>query len=216
MLRKYIAVTTFDTLKKGKTDQELWTAIRQGDEVAFTVIFDRYHGTLYNYGCKLSANSAIVEDAVQDVFIDIWRLRNNLTENIISIKFYLYRALRRRIHVSHDKFPVTEEITLLPEEEMPAMIINSETILIEGESTSIMTKRIHELISRLPERQVEALTLRYFDDFSIEEIARIMGVNEKSVRNFIYKALTSLRSYSEFLIPPILVFFILEFYRIFL
>lgn len=207
---------TFDAFKKDKTDQELWAGIRQGDERSFTIIFDRYHGTLYNYGCKLSANSAVVEDAVQDVFIDIWRLRNNLTENIISIKFYLYRALRRRIHVSHDKFPVTEEITLLQEEEIPAMITNSETILIEGESTSIMAKRIQELIARLPERQVEALTLRYFDDFSIEEISRIMGVNEKSVRNFIYKALTSLRSYSEFLIPPILVFFVLEFYRIFL
>ncbi|WP_229253697.1 RNA polymerase sigma factor [Dyadobacter sp. NIV53] len=207
---------TLDAFKTDKTDQELWTGIRQGDELCFTIIFDRYHGTLYNYGCKLSANSAIVEDAVQDVFIDIWRLRNNLTDNIISIKFYLYRALRRRINVSHDKFPVTEEITMLQDQEMPATISNSETMLIEGESTSIMAKRIQELICRLPERQVEALTLRYFDDFSIGEIARIMGVNEKSVRNFIYKALTSLRSYSEFLIPPVLVFFVLDFYRIFL
>lgn len=204
-------VTTFDTLKKGKTDQELWMAIRQGDEVAFTIIFDRYHGTLYNYGCKLSVNSAIIEDAVQDVFIDIWRLRNNLTENITSIKFYLYRALRRRINIGHDKFPVTEEISLLEDQEMPAGS-NFETTFIESESMSMMAKRIQRLLTRLPERQVEALTLRYFDDFSIEEISQIMGVNEKSVRNFIYKALNSLRESRESFLPPSLILCILSFF----
>ena len=204
-------VTTFETLQRIKTDQELWNGIRQGDERSFTLVFDRYHGTLYNYGCKLSANSAIVEDAVQDVFIDIWRLRNNLTENITSIKFYLYRALRRRINIGQDKFPVTEEITFIDDHEVPANGTNSETIFIEGESKNILEKRLQGLIAKLPERQVEALTLRYFDDFSIEEIAQIMGVNDKSVRNFIYKALTSLRQNREFILPTVLIFCILWF-----
>lgn len=206
-----LAVTTFETLAKDKTDQDLWRDIRRGDEQSFTIIFDRYHSTLYNYGCKLTSNSSIVEDAVQDVFIDIWRLRHNLTPEITSIKFYLYRSLRRRINLGQDKFPVMEEITLLDDQEVPTNNTNSETILIADESSSIMAKRIKGLIALLPERQVEALTLKYFDDFSIEEIAQIMGVNEKSVRNFIYKALTFLRQSREFIIPPALIFCLLGF-----
>jgi RNA polymerase sigma factor (sigma-70 family) len=198
-------VINFESLTGEKTDQQLWRRIREGDEQAFTSIFERYHRTLYNYGCKLSTNSAIIEDSVQDVFIDVWRLRHNLTENVTSVKFYLYRSLRRRIHLAQDKFPITEEITLLADQEMPSNHANSETILIADESSSMRARRVQEMLSQLPERQMEALTLRYFEDFSIEEIADIMGVSEKSVRNFIYKALTSLRQNRQTLIVSTLI-----------
>lgn len=180
-----------------------------GDEQAFTAIFEKYHRTLYNYGSKLSTNSSLVEDAVQDVFIDVWRLRHNLTEHVTSVKFYLYRALRRRIHLALDKFPSMEEISELDDEDMPTNHIHSEAVLIEVESTSLRAQRIQELLAQLPERQLEALTLRYFDDFSIEEIAGIMSVNDKSVRNFIYKALTSLRQSREILLISSLIFWLL-------
>jgi RNA polymerase sigma factor (sigma-70 family) len=185
---------TLDKLWHSKSDQELWTGIRNSDETAFTLVFELYHATLYNYGIKLCSNTAIVEDAVQDVFIDIWRLRNGLTPDIISIKFYLYRALRRRIHSGRDKFPPTEEISLLDDAHIPFSHADSETLLIETESTVSRSKYIKWLLSKLPGRQIEALTLRYFDDFAAAEIAQIMGVSEKSVRNFIYKALTTLRA----------------------
>ncbi len=184
---------TIDIVNGDKTDHHLWMDIRASDESSFTMLFERYHRTLYNYGSKLTSNSAIVEDAVQDVFIDVWRLRHNLSEDVISVKFYLYRALRRRIHRAHDKFPLTEEITSMHDDEVPVNSTNSETMMIDLESTSRRASKVRQLLSQLPERQVEALTLRYFDDFGINEIALIMGVSEKSVRNFIYKALTSLR-----------------------
>jgi RNA polymerase sigma factor (sigma-70 family) len=202
-----IATSTGET-----KDHDLWRRIRMGDEQAFTAIFEKYHRTLYNYGSKLSTNSSLVEDAVQDVFIDIWRLRHNLTEHVTSVKFYLYRALRRRIHVALDKFPSMEEISELDDEDTPANHTNSEAILIEAESSSVRAQRIQELLAQLPERQLEALTLRYFDDFSIEEIAEIMSVNEKSVRNFIYKALTSLRQSREMLLISSLIFWMLLFF----
>jgi len=202
-----IATSTAET-----KDHDLWQRIRVGDEQAFTAIFEKYHRTLYNYGSKLSTNSSLVEDAVQDVFIDIWRLRNNLTENVTSVKFYLYRALRRRIHVAVDKFPSMEEISELDDEDTPANHTHSEAILIEAESSSARAQRIQELLAQLPERQLEALTLRYFDEFSIEEIAEIMSVNEKSVRNFIYKALTSLRQSREILLISSLIFWMLLFF----
>lgn len=199
-------MTTSENFILEPTDQELWLGIRDGDEQAYTLIFGRYHRTLYNYGSKLSGNSAIVEDAVQEVFIDIWRLRANLTENVTSVKFYLYRALRRRIHVATDKFPVTEELTMLPDQAMPSTYSNSETMLIQAESSTMIARKIREMLSQLPERQIEVITLRYFEDFSVEEIADIMGINEKSVRNLIYKAITSFRQTPQNFIISLLIF----------
>lgn len=199
-------MTPTGTLMKENTDQELWSRLREGDQVAFTDIFERYHATLYNYGCKLSQNTALVEDAVQDVFIDIWRMRGNLTATITSIKFYLYRALRRRIHVSSSRHPLSQEITSLPDQDLPVNDTNYVSNRIEGEFNYQIKVRIQELLSHLPDRQLEALTLRYFDDFGISEIAEIMGVNEKSVRNFIYKALTTLRQNRNFILPTVAIF----------
>ncbi len=199
-------MTPSGTLRKENTDQELWSRLREGDQAAFTDIFERYHATLYNYGCKLSQNTALVEDAVQDVFIDIWRMRENLTDTITSVKFYLYRALRRRIHVSSSKQRTAQEITSLHDQDLPIIESNYVSNRIEREFNSLVKNRIQELLSHLPDRQLEALTLRYFDDFGIPEIAEIMGVNEKSVRNFIYKALTTLRQNRNFILPTIALF----------
>lgn len=178
-------------------DQELWERIRQGDEKAFTSIFDRYHVTLYNYGRKLCYDSALVEDAVQDVFMDLWRLRKSLTPNISSIKFYLYRSLRRRIHLATIRALPFTELSTLTGSKTPFIRDDSESILMELESSSLLTRQLNSLLSQLPARQVEAITLRYFDEFSFAETALIMGVSEKSVRNFIYRGLVFLREYRE-------------------
>ncbi|CAG4990915.1 hypothetical protein DYBT9275_00639 [Dyadobacter sp. CECT 9275] len=134
-------MNTTDSFGKWCTEQQLWGAVRQGDEHAFTVVFERYHGILYNYGSKLTADTALIEDAIQDVFIDIWRLRAGLTENISSIKFYLYRALRRRIRVTLEKYPSAQEISGLSDPDIsPLSFSDSETILIETESNHLRKK----------------------------------------------------------------------------
>lgn len=176
-----------------ESDQILWEKVRQGSQSGFTALFDRYHGTLYNYGCKLSGNTSLVEDAVQDVFIDIWRLRKTLTPEVTSVKFYLFRALRRRIHRAQLSVPATQEISETYEQEAPLITRSSENDLIEHETRQRLTGWLHSSVAQLPNRQAEVITLRYFEEFTIPETARIMGVSQKSVRNFIYKALCTLR-----------------------
>ena len=179
--------------KATESDQALWFEIKQGSEQGFTVLFDRYHATLYNYGCKLSVDSSLVEDAVQDVFIDVWRLRKTLTQEIISVKFYLFSALRRRIHRGQSNFPVNQEITQTGERYLSTTTLSSEAEYIERETNLRLAGWLYATVSQLPSRQEEVITLRYFEEFTISETARIMGVSEKSVRNFIYKALCTLR-----------------------
>jgi len=187
-------------MKMQNDDLRLWLLLKQGDEDAFALLFDKYHTTLYNYGIKLSPGKPyLVEDAIQDLFIDLWRLRGGLTEEIESVKFYLYRSLRRKIHQALRKEPFSD----LPDadfDKTPFTQTSHEFMLIREETLHLQKERLGELIHRLPERQLEALTLKYFENFSTEEIARIMEVNEKSVRNFLYKALVTLRANRHWLV----------------
>lgn len=175
------------------SDQELWHQIIQGNEQGFTVLFDRYHATLYNYGCKLSVDSSLVEDAVQDVFIDVWRLRKTLSPEVQSIKFYLFRAIRRRIHRGQINSSSSQGISTVREQEVFPTASSSESEFIERETNQRLAGWLHSSVAQLPDRQAEVITLRYFEEFTIVDTARIMGVSEKSVRNFIYKALRTLR-----------------------
>ena len=176
-----------------ESDQTLWQSVRQGSESGFTALFDRHHATLYNYGCKLSGNTSLVEDAVQDVFIDVWRLRKRLTPEVTSVKFYLFRSLRRRIHRAQLSVPASQEISQTQEQGTLLTTRSSEFDLIAAETRQRLTGWLHSSVAQLPSRQAEVISLRYFEEFTIPETARIMGVSEKSVRNFIYKALCTLR-----------------------
>ncbi|QNF34094.1 hypothetical protein HUW51_15695 [Adhaeribacter swui] len=81
-----------------KEDAVLWEEFKGGNYNSFTVIYQNYIQVLYSYGLQVIKDPELVEDCIQDLFIYIWDNKNTLgkTENI---KFYLFKALRRRIVV---------------------------------------------------------------------------------------------------------------------
>lgn len=189
-----------------KTDQELWVSLRKGDVSAFTALFEMYHKTLYNYGYKLTADASLTEDAVQEVFINVWKLRSTLTEEINSVKFYLFRSMRRSIQRSLSKNLTKGYLVEIDDRLITDFNADIQTQWIEEETVRRQSQNMLQLLHELPSRQLEALTLRYFDAFKICEIADIMGVSEKSVRNFIYKGITSLRENREFIFRALFPF----------
>ncbi len=170
------------------TDDTLWHLLRQGDRSAFAQLYERYYSILYSYGYKLFPQVTLVEDAIQDLFIDLWRMRENLSA-ADSVKFYLFRSLRRSIHRLSEKEKNQVPFTFDAVE--PAM----EASWIDHEQESLLIQRLTALLQNLPTRQREVITLRYYENFKTEEIALIMGITEKAVRNTLYKALTQLRGH---------------------
>jgi RNA polymerase sigma-70 factor (ECF subfamily) len=166
-------------------ERELWNAFRKGDEQAFSDIYHQFAGTLYNYGYHLAADAALVQDAMQDLFSDLWRTRKNLSETT-SVKYYLFRSLRRKLHRLSD-------IKQLPEDLYPLQTASAETLKIQGEEEMLQQQHLQKLMNLLPVRQQEVIRLRFYDNFSWEEIAGILQINEQSVRNLVQRAVVKLR-----------------------
>jgi RNA polymerase sigma factor (sigma-70 family) len=167
---------------------DLWKRFKKGDEDAFAAIYEQYVGILYNYGCHIVADTFLVQDAIQDLFVDLWRMRQNLSDTT-SIKFYLFRALRRKLHqlVKAEQF-FTKFPTLTP-----LFTPAQETEFMANEASAEMIQILQNHLKTLPPRQFEAIRLRFFEDFKFEEIASIMDMNEQSVRNLIQRAILKLR-----------------------
>ena len=174
---------------------EYWSSLRNGDPAALSWLYKRYFKVLYNYGKKINAEDEALEDAIHDLFVDLWRFRENLS-GTTSVRFYLYRSLRRRI-VRNDN----GKHLLVNEGDISETLLRSvpsfENEIIEKEGTDIRVTHLKKLLNDLSPRQYEAMILRFYDEMSFEEIGGILNVNEQSARNLVQRGLTQLKQYSK-------------------
>jgi RNA polymerase sigma factor (sigma-70 family) len=183
----------------------LWDALKQGDKDAFGMLYKLHYRQLYGYGVKFLRNTQLVEDAIQDLFVYLWNTRETLSP-VQNVKFYLFRALRRDLVRLAEKSKRFEDISAdFNEENQPERYLFE-----EEEQEKLLVQKLTHMLRKLPERQLEVVTLRFFENFKTDEIAAIMGISEKSVRNTLYKALTHLREQTHDLVPFIELLFILS------
>ena len=180
-------------IKNSHNDAILWNAFRLGDKSAYAEIYKLYFDSLYSYGKKFMADPTQVEDAIQELFIRLWRTRDRLSP-VDNIKFYLFHSLRRDIRRINEKEKSLEKVdfdSFLITSDHPAYEFSTE------ETEKELTRKLDAVLQHLPKRQLEAITLRYYENFSITEIASIMDVSEKTVRNTLHNSLTLLRKSSN-------------------
>ena len=176
-------------MKQAFQYEKLWESFKEGDRNAFADLYKKYVIILLNYGSKLSGNPAMVEDCIQDLFIDLWQTRNNISSTT-SIKFYLFKALRNRIHRCkgseiHGMDPIEGHLGRLNDS-------SYEEHIIQMEIESFQMKHLREKVDQLPTRQREAINLRYYHNFSNEEIASLMGISYPAACKFIYAGIKKL------------------------
>jgi RNA polymerase sigma-70 factor (ECF subfamily) len=181
-----------------------WDAMRKGDKASYAWIYDKYFRLLYNYGRKIGIESEQLEDAIHDVFIDIWRSRENLAATT-SVRFYLYRSLRRRVSRNSSKRFYFSGNEFIVDSLMGKSSPSSEDEFIDKEANQLRVHRLKKLLNDLAPRQYEALILRFYDELSYGEIAVILNVNEQSARNLIQRGLFQLRLYAKHIIPLVIV-----------
>src|SRR5258708_2543194 len=82
-------------LQTAPTDIDLWNAFKQGNKESFAILFRRYYPLLLQYGVKLCPDVNVVEDSIQELFVDLWQSRSD-TE-VRSVKSYLLKAMKYKI-----------------------------------------------------------------------------------------------------------------------
>ena len=174
------------------TDETLWKAVREGSETAFEVLYRRYFQVLFSYGQRINPDEDAINDAIQDLFVDIWRSRHSLSQ-AQSVKFYLIRSFRRKIHRSLKPDSVHGEEWENVQEKVLPIEPSPESLFTHEEETLIQSEKLNAWLSQLPPRQNEALLLRYYHNFEYSEIADLLHIKEQTARNLVQKALQILR-----------------------
>jgi RNA polymerase sigma factor (sigma-70 family) len=172
-------------------DGFLWDNLRRGNREAFEVIYRKHVNHLYNFGMHIYMDRDLVEDAIQDVFVNIWKRHAFLGETD-SIKFYLFKCLKREI------------VRKLKERERKAGV-NAEAIkelvYCESVESELISRQLTEqnqitlsrAIESLPEKQREIIVNRFYNNLSAEQISSKMSLSIDSTYTLLSRAVRELR-----------------------
>jgi RNA polymerase sigma factor (sigma-70 family) len=171
--------------------QHLWLNFLQGDKAALSEVFLLYHDDLYRYGLKLAGDENLVKDAIQDLFLKLWKNRSNLKPVEVP-KPYLFKSLRNHLidslELTKARIPIENDF------EHPFEIVYSaEDFVIHEQVTEDVKQQVIQALNKLMPRQREALYLRYFEELDFETIASVMDINVQSVRNTLHRGISALR-----------------------
>nr|WP_302180142.1 sigma-70 family RNA polymerase sigma factor [Chryseosolibacter indicus] len=166
---------------------------KQGDKKALDYVFEKYVRLLYAYGAKITKNTGVVEDSIQDLFVELWHRRESISD-VTSIKFYLLKSLRRKIvrNLAGINEIIVDESTL--EDYELEVEFSQEFKIIQDQVSLEQRDKLSKALSLLTKRQREAVYLKFYEKVSYEEIAEIMNLGIKSAYNLIGKAIDILRS----------------------
>jgi RNA polymerase sigma factor (sigma-70 family) len=173
------------------TDKIIWKSLKEGDLNAFSVLFESYYPKLHSYGLKISKDTAVTEDTLQDFFLYVYEHRENLSD-LDVIAPYLFTSYKRfllKVMKKNEKLVHTDA----PDETFVDLQFTAEELMAKQEMVNFKNKNLSTLLNKLPKRQKEAIYLKYYSGLKASEISEIMGINYQSVINTLHKALKSLK-----------------------
>jgi RNA polymerase sigma factor (sigma-70 family) len=175
-------------LQPAPSDIELWQRFKQGDRDSFGELFRRNYSLLISYGNHLCRDHELLEDCIQELFLEIWQSQSN--GNIHSVRSYLLKALKYKIYKknngrqSHSTQQVNDDL---------AFEVSHENFLIRNEEEKFRAIKLIDAISQLPNRQKEIVYLKLYQGLNYEELSEVMQINYQVARNLFSQAISSLR-----------------------
>ena len=176
------------------SDEALVEHLQSGRADALTVLFERHSPLLFAIARRILRNRAEAEDAVQQIFLDVFRSIQQFDPKRGEFKTWLlmfgYQRIlncRRRL-VSHRFFDTTSFDELLP-----AACSERPTEYSPAEASVL----VEQVLSHLQPRQRRTIELIYYEGLTADEVALRTGETVRVVRHNLYRGLEKLRKALE-------------------
>jgi RNA polymerase sigma factor (sigma-70 family) len=162
-------------------------AVRGGDLAQLGILFERYHGPVFDFLSRMTGDRVAAEDMVQDVFMRILKYRSTFRDEG-TFETWLFRIARNARADYFRQRPVTEplaEEALERPESQPGPAGRLEA--------SRERARLRQALLRLREDKREILVLARYRDLKYEQIAEILGIEVGAVKVRVHRAVRELR-----------------------
>ena len=181
------------------SDNELLSLLKEGDRNAFTTLYNRYWDKLYAVAYNRLADEYEAEEAVQNIFLDLWKRKETITLTH-TLSTYLSAAIK--YHVFTRLAQIRRE--KLRTEELKIGAIEGVETTAEWLSEKELKKQLEQSINELPEKCKIVFLLSREQNLTNKQIAEELNISEKTVEGHITKALNNLRGSLSVTLPVLL------------
>lgn len=161
----------------------------RGSKLALTELVTTYSDELVRFAFGYVKSEAAAEDVVSDVFATLFMKAKRLDEET-QLRPYLYKMTRNRA-IDYLRRHRSE----LPLEDVEAVLS------VPGAEEAVLRKErdeaLHRCLGKLPQQYREVLELTWFEEFSNEQVATVLGKNQKQVYNLRARAKIALKELLE-------------------
>ncbi|MEP6713029.1 MAG: sigma-70 family RNA polymerase sigma factor [Ferruginibacter sp.] len=181
-------------INNNERDASLWNQFKNGDEESFSAVFKNYYPDLFNYGCRITGNHVLVEDSIQELFLDIWRTKGKA--DILSLKAYIFKAFKFiliRMMAKNNKAEL-----FIPVATENNFELSHENFIVNREQDAATKEKLEAAIQELSPRQKEIIYLKFYLNLNYEEVSDVMQINYQASRNLIYQAIKMLKKIISF------------------
>jgi RNA polymerase sigma-70 factor (ECF subfamily) len=152
--------------------------IRSGDRQAFSWVVDRYKDLVYTLCLRMLTDAEDAADAAQEVFVKAFRSLESF-RNQSRFSTWIYRITYNHcISVIRKKVKVIDLVDEFHEDKDPETRLDG----LEALSRKERSRYLQAAVEALPETDALVVTLFYYEELSLEEIAEITGLSSGNIR----------------------------------
>lgn len=152
-------------------------------------MYTLYYKKLFNYGRKFTQDEFLVEDAIQEILLQLWTGREKLS-SILSPETYLFSSFR---YILFRKIQQSRRSEGLQEGAEPEPGFSAEHFIIKKETDIALQQQLLQAMQQLTARQREAIFLRFYEGLSYEEVASVLNISVKATYKIMARALLQLK-----------------------
>lgn len=187
-------------------EQDLVEQFREGNEMAFELIFHRTKGKLKGFLSKVLPCGEDAESFLQEIYLKLWSNRKSIKTDK-NFETYLY-AIARNIVVDNLRKIFHKQKYL---EELYCQLKEGNENALDTLATveySELEKKIFELIEKLPEKRQIIFRLNKIDGLTYKEIANRLNISENTVDSQMRQALNFLRTEMKYFLNLMLLIYL--------
>jgi RNA polymerase sigma-70 factor (ECF subfamily) len=185
-----------------ETDREILAQVARGDQRAFGKLYDRLSSSLYSLAVRMLGDSSEAQDALQEVFLQIWRRAPAYDAEQSSVFSWAVLMTRSRVidRLRARGRRLRVIIASTDEDAQPELAPASASGTESAADTADRNeeaRRVRLSLTKLPAEQREAIELAFFNDLTHHEIAAQLGQPLGTIKARIRRGLLKLRERSS-------------------